>query len=82
MSGIGYRLIWLATALFSRGDLVRARTAAEECLALSREIGSEPLEANVLVCLGEIVIDQGDMATARLQFEQSRAYYQEVGDEA
>jgi ATP/maltotriose-dependent transcriptional regulator MalT len=77
--GIAYSLEAFAYALFFQGDISRAHTLAQECLALEREFGNKVVEAHMLALLGEITLQQGDPPAARLLLEQSCALVREAG---
>ncbi len=74
---VGYKL-WLAVIAFGQGNnhlglgnYDAARSAAERCLALCREVGNRNFEIEALWLLGQIVLDQGRLHQAQAYFEEA-----------
>jgi predicted ATPase/class 3 adenylate cyclase len=63
------------------GDLSTAKDAAEQALALHRELGDAWRVADVTHTLGYITAEGNDWMTARALFEESVRLLREVGDE-
>lgn len=79
---ISWVLYLLAQQLFlSQTDPVRARTLAEQSLALSRDTGGDWVGAYALGLLAQICLMQGELVAARDYAEQSIAILLEVGDQ-
>jgi len=66
---------WQASNFRGLGDLAQAQSAAEEALALCREVGNRNFEIESLSLMGAIAADRDDM-------EQARIYYQQALDVA
>jgi tetratricopeptide (TPR) repeat protein len=66
----------------SQGELKRATTLLEECVALRREMDDPRALAISLRNLGNIHFDRGDYVTPRALFEESVLLMQRAGDEA
>ena len=64
-----------------RGDLDRARSLFEECLAVSREIKNKSLEAQASVNLGHVAYIEGDYRSARSLYRASLAIYRDLGNQ-
>jgi predicted ATPase len=62
------------------GDRPAARTAFEQSLAISREIGDKKEMAFAFSNLGSLSFDQGDISTARSMWEWALALHREIGD--
>ncbi|HET7641803.1 MAG TPA: tetratricopeptide repeat protein, partial [Ktedonobacteraceae bacterium] len=63
----------------ARGDQEKARTLAEESLALFREVGNTRLIAYVLSLLGQVHLQQGEIDRAYELAEESVAIFKELG---
>jgi predicted ATPase len=61
------------------GDLIGARTYAEECLAITREVGSASEVASVLGVLGHTLADLGDHEEAEDALEEAAALARQEG---
>src|SRR5260370_28637601 len=57
----------------SQGDPLRARSLAEQGLALSREVGDRWSTGQLLSLLGAVAAHQGNLATARALYQESLA---------
>jgi predicted ATPase/class 3 adenylate cyclase len=64
----------------SQADYAPARSACEESLAISRELGDRHGVANSLHTLGNLARNQGNYAQARSFYEESMAIRRELGD--
>ncbi|HJT59610.1 MAG TPA: tetratricopeptide repeat protein [Ktedonobacteraceae bacterium] len=76
-----YPLYLLArTHFFSRGELAKARSMAEESLTLFSEVGNRRLMAHVRNLLGQILLVGGEDGIAGTLFEESLATFRAIGD--
>ena len=71
--GIVYILFQLARVAFTQGDLTRSRDLADECLALSREVGHKVGISVALFHLARLAFATGDCAKARPLAEECLA---------
>ena len=67
-----------AEETFQRGDIRRARSAAEEVLAAARERRDRAIEARALQLLGEIEYDELAYPSARRRLEEALAIREEL----
>lgn len=72
-----------AAGLFSwyRGELDRARSFGQDCLARRRSEGDLKGEAQALILLGQAASDAGDVATARPLLDQALRIGRQLGDD-
>ena len=78
----GYRAPLLrldAESLAAEGDLVTARTRADEARALALELGTRPELAHCHATLAHIAGRAGDTATATTHHATARAIFDELG---
>jgi predicted ATPase/class 3 adenylate cyclase len=81
--GAGIALNTLGILFLEHGDLLRARAALEEALAILRlqDGGGKASLARVLLNLGALASGQGDTVLARSRFEESLAAYRSLSNE-
>jgi predicted ATPase len=63
-----------------QGELKRAATLMDSCVALRRQLGDEAALATSIKNLGNVAYVRGDYARAKVLFEESRALKEKVGD--
>jgi Tfp pilus assembly protein PilF/TolB-like protein len=78
--GVALSLLFLSNGREDEGDLAGARRAAEEGLAIRREIGDDHGMARMLNTLANVLDAQGDLAGARRRREESLALFRKVGN--
>jgi len=78
--GVALSLLYLSNGLEDAGDLDGARRAAEEGLAIRREIGDEHGTARMLNTLANVLDAQGDLPGARRRREESLVLFRKVGN--
>jgi tetratricopeptide (TPR) repeat protein len=78
--GVALALLYLSNGLEDAGDLPGARRAAEDGLAIRREIGDEHGQARMLNTLANVLDAQGDLPGARRRREESLALFRKVGN--
>ena len=78
--GVALSLRLVSMGLWDEGDLSGARQAAEQGLAIRREIGDEQGTARMLDRLGDVLEWQGDWAGARRCHEEALALFRQIGD--
>lgn len=79
--GVAYALNSQVDYARERGDLMQMSIAAEESLALFREVGDKFGLAQALsLGLAHLAIDQGDFERGKAYQEEAQAIYQELGD--
>jgi tetratricopeptide (TPR) repeat protein len=71
--GVALSLLFLSNGLEDEGDLAGARRAAEEGLAIRRDIGDDNGMARMLNTLANVLDAQGDTAGARRRREEALA---------
>jgi tetratricopeptide (TPR) repeat protein len=64
----------------TQSALARARSAAEESLALFRAVSDISGQAYCLLILGQVLFTEGDVVSARPLVDQSLGLYQDLGD--
>jgi predicted ATPase/DNA-binding SARP family transcriptional activator len=83
--GLALALVGVANAMLLRSDppadLAGARVAAEEGLAIQREIGDRANLAWTTYCLSEISRDLGNTDAARAYAEESLLAWRDLGDD-
>ena len=75
LSNIGFHLI-------DQGDLAAAQAPLELALALSREVGSDSLEAFALVAMGRLAERRGDYQRARTLATEALAMFRRLASPA
>jgi predicted ATPase/tRNA A-37 threonylcarbamoyl transferase component Bud32 len=70
----------LAVLEIRTGRFASARSALEQCLALSQQTGNEAVTARSLLNLGQVRHAEGDAAAAEALYEQAVARFTAVGD--
>ena len=78
--GVALSLRWISMGLADEGDLSGARQAAEQGLAIRRELGDPQGTARMLDRLGDVLEWQGDWTGARHGHEEALALFREIGD--
>jgi tetratricopeptide (TPR) repeat protein len=61
----------LSYVLMRQGDVVAARSAAEEALTLAQQVKSKILEARAIFRLGQIMTDSGDLEEAQRYLQRA-----------
>ena len=78
--GVALSLLFLSNGLEDEGDLAGARRAAEEGLAIRREIGDDHGMARMLNTLANVLDAQGDLVGARRRREEALALFRKVAN--
>jgi len=73
-------LFWLGRLAAAEGDLARAKTLYEECLASIQEHGDTQILPDILHNLGNVAHYQGDRTTARKRYGESLEICREIGN--
>jgi DNA-binding CsgD family transcriptional regulator len=76
---MGFQLELAWNLLKPQGDLVTARSLAQESLALARELEAKEGRASGLGLLGRLAVREGDLNSACTLLEESVALYRELG---
>jgi ATP/maltotriose-dependent transcriptional regulator MalT len=77
--GIALSLYLLGSVAWTKGNMLAARTLAEECLAITKQVDAMELAAYTLFMLGLLASSQGEYARACSLFEESLTIHRERG---
>jgi tetratricopeptide (TPR) repeat protein/TolB-like protein len=78
--GLAWALSLFGNVSWDHGDIEKARTTWEECLAIRRQIGYKRGVAISRHNLGLVLKEQGDLAGARRNLEEGYAIDRELGE--
>src|SRR6266851_630407 len=77
--GIAFTLDTLVRVAIGQGEYIRARSLAEECLMLTRQVEDQWNMAKSLFHLALLAFSQGDSITSRPLVEECLALSKEIG---